>query len=74
MFTEERLDQILLTSELNEDESYDEAFDAVCMRIKALFEAGQYKEHALAIMNMSFLVGRYGWPNPSTGQKEGSIL
>ncbi len=62
MITDERLDEILLTSELHEDELFDEVFDAICKRIKSLFEAGQYREHAMAIMNMSYLVQRYGWP------------
>ena len=62
MITDERLDEILNTSELREDEPFDEVFDAVCKRIKALFESGQYREHAMAIVNMSYLVQRYGWP------------
>lgn len=74
MITEERLDEILLSSDLNEDESYDEVFDAVCQRIKALFETGQYREHSMAILNMTYLVQRYGWPITHIQREEGSIV
>lgn len=70
MITEERLDEILLTSELWESEAYEEVFDAVCKRIKHLFETGMYREHAMAIMNLSSLVQRYGWPITYTKVRE----
>ncbi|NCB30515.1 MAG: hypothetical protein EOM66_03825, partial [Clostridia bacterium] len=63
MITEERLDEILASGLLREDEPFEAVLDLLSKRIRRLFYNQQYEEHEQTLSDMGLLVARYARPH-----------